>query len=159
MPKSFSGGCFCRAVRYRLLDTPMFVHCCHCTECQNQTGTAFVVNAIIETAKLEKIRGTLEKVAMSKKGEPPHDIYRCKKCKVAVWSDYGHRPGIRFVRVGTFDRPGLIKPDVHIFTRSKVPWVRLPKDARAFKIYYEMQKLWPKKSLTRRQKAIAQTNP
>ncbi len=145
----FAGGCFCRTVRYRLLKAPMFVHCCHCTECQNQTGSAFAINALIETRQIEMLRGKLERVAMSEPEDSPHDIYRCRKCKVAVWSDYGRRPYVRFVRVGTLDRPARLAPDVHIFTRSKVPWVTLPKGVPAFKVYYDRKKLWPQESLAR----------
>ena len=91
---------------------------------------------------------------MSAKGEYAHDIYRCKKCKIAVWSDYGHRRGLRFVRVGTLDKPKLLCPDVHIYTRSKLPWVRIPKGAPRFKVYYDLKKFWPKKSLERRIAAL-----
>ena len=145
----YAGGCFCRAVRYRLKTAPLFVHCCHCRECQNQTGSAFVINALIETQRIEILRGKPERVAMSKSGEDPHDIYRCPKCRVAVWSDYGRRPHVRFVRVGTLDRPERLAPDVHIFTRSKVPWVRLPAAVPAFRVYYDRKKLWPRESLAR----------
>jgi hypothetical protein len=41
---SFAGGCFCGAVRYRMTCPPMFVHCCHCRDCQKQTGSAFEVH-------------------------------------------------------------------------------------------------------------------
>ena len=43
------GGCTCGSVRYRMTSQPMFVHCCHCRDCQRQTGSAFVLNALIET--------------------------------------------------------------------------------------------------------------
>jgi hypothetical protein len=32
------GGCTCGEVRYRLTSDPLFVHCCHCLNCQRQTG-------------------------------------------------------------------------------------------------------------------------
>jgi hypothetical protein len=154
MRKKLDGGCFCGAVRYRLTIPPLFVHCCHCTECQNQTGSAFVINALYETERIELLRGSPQRVPMSAPGDAPHDIYRCRKCKVAVWSDYGRRPQFRFVRVGTLDQPKRLAPDVHIFTRSKQPWVALPRGTPAFKVYYDMQKLWPKKSLERRKAAL-----
>jgi hypothetical protein len=128
----------------------MFVHCCHCTNCQVQTGGAFAINALIETANIEMIRGRPERTAMAPEGKRPHDIYRCRKCKVALWSDYGRRPQLRFVRVSTLDRPHRVKPDVHIFTRSKVSWVKLPEGVPAFKVFYDMGKLWPARSLRRR---------
>ncbi len=150
----FKGGCFCGAVRYEMLDKPMIVHCCHCTECQNQTGSAFAINAIIEINRLRKLKGRLERVVMSPKNDSPHDIYRCRKCKVAVWSDYGRRPWRVFVRVGTLDRPKSLKPDVHIFVRSKQPWVKLPKNVPAFPLFYKLEDVWTEASLRRRELAL-----
>jgi Zn-finger nucleic acid-binding protein len=43
------------------------------------------------------------------------DIYRCPKCRTAVWSDYGHKVDLRFVRVSTLDEPGILKPDATLF--------------------------------------------
>ena len=145
------GGCSCGAVRYRLTSAPMFVHCCHCKDCQRQTGSAFVLNAIIETDRIEILQGAPEPTLMPTDSGRPHDIYRCPKCRIAVWSDYGRRPALRFVRVGTLDEPSALPPDVHIFTRSKLPWVQLPPDVPQFEIYYDMKTLWPADSLARRE--------
>jgi hypothetical protein len=57
---------------------------------------------------------------------------------------------LRFVRVGTLDDPSALRPDVHIFTRSKLPWITLPADVPAFEAYYESSQLWPPESLARR---------
>jgi len=84
----------------------------------------------------------------------PHDIYRCRKCQTAVWSDYGRKPNVRFVRVGTLDDPGALKPDAHIFTRWKVKWLKLPKGTPSFRDYYETSKLWPATSLKRLNAAL-----
>lgn len=151
MSTKLEGGCYCGAVRYTLRDKPMFVQCCHCRQCQVQTGGPFVVNALIETSNIE-VTGKLERVPMSDPGERPHDVYRCKKCKVALWSDYGRRPWLRFVRATTLDRAARVKPNAHIFTRSKLPWVELG-EVPAFDIYYEIEALWPKRSLERRRLA------
>ena len=80
----------------------------------------------------------------------PHDIYRCPACRTALWSDYGGRPALRFVRVGTLDDAAALAPDVHIYTRSKLPWVQLPEGVPAFEAYYRTQTLWPAASLERR---------
>ncbi|KAF4877725.1 hypothetical protein K4K49_009974 [Colletotrichum sp. SAR 10_70] len=42
------GGCACGNIRYALTAAPLVVHCCHCTSCQRETGTAFAVNAVVE---------------------------------------------------------------------------------------------------------------
>jgi hypothetical protein len=129
----------------------MFVHCCHCLDCQKQTGSAFAINGLIETDRIEMLAGEPRPVAMPTDSGRPHDIYRCPTCQVALWSDYGRRPALRFVRVATLAQPHAIVPDVHIFTRSKVPWVTLPAGARAFEVYYDMKKEWPAESLARRE--------
>ena len=54
------------------------------------------------------------------------------------------------MRVGTLDDPAALPPDVHIFTRSKLPWVRLPEGVPAFEAYYDTKTLWPAASLERR---------
>jgi len=148
--KVLEGGCACGAVRYRLKSAPMFVHCCHCRDCQRQTGSAFVLNALIETDRIEHLSGRLEPVSMPTDSGRPHDVYRCPICQTAVWSDYGRRPVLRFVRVGTLDDASLLPPDVHIFTRSKLPWVGLPKDQPTFEVYYDLKSLWPAESQERR---------
>jgi hypothetical protein len=81
----------------------------------------------------------------------PHDVYRCPACQTALWSDYGGRPGLRFVRVGTLEESARLVPDAHIFTRSKLPWVVPPPGALAFEVYYDQAKFWPPESLARRQ--------
>ena len=144
------GGCACGAVRYRLTREPMFVHCCHCRDCQRQTGSAFVVNALIETACIAVIAGEPAATGVPTASGLPHDIHRCPACRTALWSDYGGRPALRFVRVGTLDEPQAIPPDVHIFVRSKLPWVVLPEGVPAYDVYYDMQGLWPSASLERR---------
>lgn len=149
--ETFAGGCFCGAVRYRMTIRPMFVNCCHCSDCQRQTGGAFAINAIVETDRLELEGEAPVVVTMPTGSGRPHDIYRCGKCQTALWSDYGRRKVMSFLRVSTLDEPHAIQPDAHIFTRSKVPWVVLPADQPAFDIFYDLPTQWPAESLARRE--------
>ena len=152
--ETFEGRCACGAVRYRLTSAPMFTHCCHCLDCQRQTGSAFVLNALIETDRIEVLAEAPVAVPVPTDSGGPHDVYRCGACQTAVWSDYGRRPGLRFVRVGTLEDPSAVPPDVHIFTRSKQPWVGLPPEVPAFAVYYDTKTLWPAEALARRRAAL-----
>lgn len=143
-----TGGCSCGAVRYRLTSEPLFVHCCHCLNCQRQTGSAFVVNILIEADRVELLGEEPQTVSVPRSGGKTQKIWRCATCQVAVYSQYT-TPDVLFVRAGTLDEPSAVAPDVHIFTRSKLPWVVLPKDVPAFDVYYDTQKLWPAASLKR----------
>lgn len=154
MPETFAGGCACGAVRYRMTTSPLFVHCCHCRDCQRQTGTAFVLNALIEADRVEMQSGDVAPHAMPTDSGLPHLVYRCTGCGTALWSEYGGRSMLRFVRVGTLDEPSRLPPDVHIYVRSKLPWVTLPEGVPAFEAYYDSRKLWPAESLERRRAII-----
>ena len=135
--ENFEGACTCRAVRYRLDSRPMFVHCCHCTWCQRESGTAFALNAVIEADRVELLGETPERVDTPSASGKGQAIFRCPDCKVAVWSHYaGAGPKANFIRVGTLDDPARCPPDVHIFTASKQPWVVLPDNAEAFAVFY-----------------------
>lgn len=153
--KELTGGCACGAVRYELATPPMWVNCCHCLDCQRQTGSAFAINAIIETDRIVVSGETPHAVRVPTDSGYPHDIYRCPICQTALWSDYGGRDWLRFVRVGTLDDKDALRPDIHIFTRSKRPWIALPPDVPAVEEYYDAQKLWPQASLERRTAAKA----
>lgn len=142
------GGCSCGEVRYRLASEPLFVHCCHCLNCQRQTGSAFVINVLIETDRVELLAGEPVGIDVPREGGLTQRIFRCPTCQVALFSRYTS-VGVRFVRAGTLDDPSAVAPDVHIFTRSKLPWVLLPEDVPAFEVYYDQDALWPQASLDR----------
>jgi hypothetical protein len=142
------GGCACGAVRYRLTSEPLFVHCCHCLNCQRQTGSAFVINLLIESDRVDLLGREPEPVDAPRDDGSAQRIYRCPTCQVAIFSEYG-RPDVWFVRGGTLDEPASVTPNVHIYTRSKVGWLTLPESAPAFDVYYDMSALWPAASLER----------
>ena len=148
------GRCACGELRYRMISRPMFVHACHCTECQRLSGGAFAVNAIIEADRVETCSGDAEAVAVIGTSGRPQTISRCSRCKVAVWSSYpGAGPRIRFVRVGTLEEPARLAPDIHIFTSTKLPWVELPAGVPAVSEFYSPSDYWPAESRERWKRA------
>lgn len=144
-----NGACYCGAVLYRLEQKPMFVNCCHCTDCQKQTGGTFAVNAIIEAASVTVLSGKPVPVRMHTDSGAVHDIYRCPQCQTALWSDYGYGVML-FVRAVTLEHPEDVPPGAHIFIRSQQPWETRPTDAPCFEEFYDREKLWPAESLARR---------
>ena len=149
------GRCTCGAVRYRLSRPPLFVHCCHCRWCQRETGTAFALNALIESACVEIEAGEPEIVATPSDSGAGQDIVRCPTCRVAVWSHYGAaREKIAFVRVGTLEAPDRLPPDIHIFTMSKQPWVTLADGKPVMEEYYRRSEHWPPESVERYRAAV-----
>ena len=146
------GGCDCGLIRYRMETAPLIVHCCHCRWCQRETGTAFALNALIEAERVMHLKAEPEVIDTPSESGKGQKIARCPSCRVAVWSNYaGAGPIIRFIRVGTLDTPEVLRPDIHIFTASRQPWVLLPQDMPAVPEFYEIERYWSPESLARRQ--------
>lgn len=147
----YEGGCTCRAVRYRMMTKPLFVHCCHCRWCQRETGASFALNAMIEADRVILLEGEPEIVDTPSASGKGQKIARCPSCGIALWSNYaGAGDAVRFVRVGTLDEPDRLPPDIHIFTSSKQPRVVLPPGIPAVAEYYRSADYWPRESLERR---------
>lgn len=144
------GGCGCGHVRYRMHGDPIMVHNCHCRLCQQQTGSTSVLNAFIETDRIELLSGALGENVLPGGSGNPHTICRCATCGTALWSYYARlgRLGAG-VRVGTLDNPACLTPDVVIFTESKLPWVPLPEAIPAFAQYYDFREVLSQASIAR----------
>lgn len=150
MPMRLPGRCTCGDVRYTITAKPLFVHCCHCRWCQRETGSAFVINAMIEADRVELNTGSPELVHTPSNSGNGQKITRCTRCRIALWSNYsGAGDAIRFVRVGTLENPDGCPPEIHIFTSSKQPWVVLPPGTPAVSEYYDRNQYWPAESLER----------
>lgn len=153
---SFDGACTCGAVRYRMTSKPLFVHCCHCSWCQRETGSAFALNAMIESDRMVLLQGEPEVINTPSNSGKGQKIARCPSCRIALWSHYaGAGDAVRFVRVGTLKEPDRLPPDIHIFTSTKLPWVVLPPDQPAVPEFYDLKTCWPPESLERRRALLA----
>ncbi len=140
---TLTGGCTCGQVRYQMQSAPLFTHCCHCSWCQRESGSAFALNALIERDRLE-VSGDLEAQSLPSASGAGQELHRCRQCKVTVFSHYGGAgPRMAFLRVGTLDTPGTCPPDVHIYTSTKLPWVLLDPKIPAFEGYYQPKLQWP----------------
>lgn len=155
MTKSATGGCACGEVRYRLTTAPLFVHCCHCRDCQHWSGTAFAINAPIERDRVQLSTGTPSPGTIRAQDGREQAVWRCERCGTTLWS---HHPklgdAVALIAVGTLDDPASFPPQVHCFTRTKLPWVILPDGVPATHGIYD-DALWPPESIERLAAATA----
>lgn len=128
----------------------MFVHCCHCTECQRFSGSAFAINATIEMDRLALLAGSSRRYTLPTDPDRSQGTLRCADCGVALWS---HHPylgdAIALVFTGTLDTPQAFAPAAHCFVRSKQAWVTIPDGVPAADEHYDFETTWPKASLER----------
>ena len=154
------GRCTCGEVQFKLASDPLIVHCCHCRWCQRETGSAFVLNAMIEADRVTLVSGTPAVVKLPSQSGKGQKVARCSTCQIALWSIYsGAGDLFRFVRVGTLEEPDKFPPGVHIYIMSKQPWITLPRDVPAFPEYYDRKKVWRPESLARREVMLAAARP
>ena len=153
-PQTLTGRCACGALSYEVLASPMIVHCCHCRDRQRATGSAYVLNAIVEADRVHWRGETVEHRLPTPSGKG-QIITRCAACGTAVFSAYMVRLGrLRYIRVGTLDAPELCPPDVQIFTASKQPWVPLHLEIPAFEGFYSFDEVWTPEALDRMNTAL-----
>jgi hypothetical protein len=144
------GSCSCKEIHYRMNKTPMMIHACHCTCCQRESGSAFAINALVESAEISLTNGVPEYIAIPTSSGKIQRVARCPNCKVALWSHYATAgDSLSFVRVGTLDESAAFPPDIHVFTSTKQPWVIIPDDKPSFAEFYNLPEQWPAHSMTR----------
>ncbi len=130
-----TGGCHCRALRYTATQAPLRTSVCHCTDCQAISGSAFGL-ALVFRAEAFALTGTPKLVARRLGSGAIGNRWTCPSCGVWVCGDakLDQRTNVerRIVRGGTFDERSWIKPDAHLWTRSKQPWVVIPAGVQAY---------------------------
>ncbi len=148
------GGCICGAVRYELLDEPLFIQACHCTQCQTATGSAFILTMILEAHNFKTVsEGPTDTYTMKLGSGSLADGHFCGECHSGVWGNpHGQTDGIVYIRGGTLDDTTSIVPAAHIFTKSKQDWVIIPDGVPIFDEGYDVADLWPQESLERLKK-------
>lgn len=126
------GGCNCGAIRYEISSPPLVVAACHCTQCRRQSGAAFSVNLIVRasTMSIEGEPDTWED-SNTASGTPLVREY-CGGCGSPIRSVPSATPKLVAVKAGTLDDPSTFAPAIHIWTRSKLPWVSIPDGLPSF---------------------------
>lgn len=124
-----AGGCRCGAVRYTVdrMALPA-AYACHCTDCQTWSGSAFSTQFFVAEAQLEVAGAVVEYGFVNPMGRLSHQRF-CPTCHTRLYNTNAARPGIVNIRAGTLDGSALLEVPLHIWTRSKQPWVILPETA------------------------------
>jgi hypothetical protein len=126
------GGCFCGAIRYRLVGEPLTLYACHCTDCQRQTGSSFSLSMVVFRTAIELLRGEPRRYEITTADGRLKNGRFCGTCSSRVWVESVTFPDIALVEPGTLDDTTWIRPVAHIWTRSAQPWISLPEDVLRF---------------------------
>lgn len=119
-----SGGCQCGQLRYRITEMPLTLYCCHCTECQGQSSSAFGMSLRVPARAVE-LQGNYASFTRDAGKETAAEGVFCPQCGSRVvhrgrGSDSGSS-----VKAGSLDETGWLQPVGHIWTDSAQDWVKL----------------------------------
>ena len=146
----FAGGCRCGDVRYKLLNPPLFVHACHCTDCQKKSGSAFGITTIILECDIELVQGKL-----STKQIAAHLMaFICEFCKQVIYKTATNHPETALLNSQTLDDLRDLEIHAHIWTVDKHTWLELPAHVLKFENSYNRNETWPQESLNRLNTAL-----
>ena len=125
-PDPLTGRCLCGTVRYRITAPPTMMVFCHCTHCRAASGSSFATNVLVAPKDFEIVAGgeqlgTFE----SRPGKLRHF---CTRCGSPIYNRLADGSGLLPVRAGTLDQDPGLRPERHIWVRSKAPWLVLDDD-------------------------------
>jgi hypothetical protein len=116
-----TGGCLCRAVRYRISAPPLVTRVCWCRLCQYLGCGNATVNTCFPSAAL-RVEGKLRDFpSIADSGQAMHRRF-CPKCGTQVFSEAEARPHLIFVRAGTLDDREIARPSATIWTSQAPSW-------------------------------------
>ncbi len=127
-----TGGCQCGAIRYEVAGTPKRQVACHCTACQRQSGSAFGMTIVVNEEDFRLIKGELKiHTSKSQAGRAKLGAF-CPECGTRIYHKSEWRKGTVSVKPGTLDDTRWLKPEMHLWTSSKQPWVIVPEGVEAY---------------------------
>jgi len=121
-----TGGCQCGAVRYEITGEPRRLLVCHCRDCQRQSGSAFGMTLVVGASEFRILEGELKTFSVqSDAGREKLGAF-CPSCGTRIYHKLEWRPDAVTIKPGTLDDTSWLEPKMHIWTRSKQPWVVIP---------------------------------
>ena len=117
-PRSFEGGCFCRAVRYRVEGVPRGVTHCHCLDCRKTSGSAFLTWVELDRRQFELTLGTPGRLEYESR------VIRgfCESCGTPLTYERVKEPQNVDVTLCSLDDPEVFQPQDHVWTDRQLSW-------------------------------------
>ena len=149
MAESFeplTSRCACGQVCYKIIGEPLFTYVCHCSDCQRTTGSAFVIHTVIIEDDLG-IEDETKATTLPTGSGAGYDPHLCTNCGTFIWCRYHFAAKcVIVIRSGTLDDTKLVKPQAHVFGRSKLPWMTLSTNVPVFEEFYGREEVYTEKS-------------
>ena len=122
MPIPFEGGCHCGAVRYVCSEEPTTVVNCHCGDCQQIAGSAFITGVLVPEGSVT-VNGELKSYKV--KADSGNGVARnfCPICGTRIMVELDG--GVVGVSYTTLDDSSWLEPAIEFYTSKAQPWISL----------------------------------
>ena len=120
-PVQITGGCLCKAVRYRATSAPLVTRMCWCRVCQFLGAGNATVNVCFRTERFSVEGQLTDYRSIADSGNVMHRKF-CGVCGTPMFSEAEARPHLIFVRAGTLDDPAIAAPSMAIWTSQAPTW-------------------------------------
>ena len=116
------GSCHCGSVKYEAVVDPARTTICHCTDCQNLTGSAYRVSvaAIVGSFRLTTGRPTVY-VKVGDSGSRRAQAF-CSNCGSPLYTYDADNPKTYGLRVGCIAERAALVPRKQKWCRSALKW-------------------------------------
>ena len=123
MKLPIQGGCQCGALRFEITEPPATLYCCHCSECRQQSASAFGMSLRVPNSAFHLTGEHVTYVRDAGEQTEVHGHF-CRRCGVRVAHGGGEGQNPVAVKAGLLDDASQFEPVGHIWTRSALPWVQ-----------------------------------
>ena len=122
MPIPFEGGCHCGAVRYLCSEEPTTVVNCHCGDCQQIAGSAFITGVLVPEGSVT-VNGELKSYKV--KADSGNGVTRnfCPICGTRIMVELDG--GVVGVSYTTLDDSSWLEPAIEFYTSKAQHWINL----------------------------------
>jgi hypothetical protein len=118
-----TGKCLCGHISYKAEIDPNLVYVCHCSDCQQHSGSAFGVGAGVVDDQFHLLAGTLKSFIKVAASGINRELAFCPECGTRIYAkDPGDDPGFISLRYGTIEQRNELAPIVQIWCGSAQPW-------------------------------------
>ncbi len=126
------GGCYCRAVRFKIDGDVIFRAQCHCRECQYTSGGQVNVVMGMPEAGFAYTSGEPAKFQRTDLENPVTREF-CGACGTPLLSRAPGMPGVVLLKVGALDDPSIFKaPEMAIYLVDKQEFHHVPDGVASF---------------------------
>ena len=119
-------------MRYRIEGKPLSLAACHCTECQRQSGSAFGMSLIVPKDAFRLLAGEPRTFTRTADSGWTVGCVFCPSCGTHIYHEPARMKETLNIKPGTLDDTSWLTPGLHLWTKSKQPWVPIPEGVRCF---------------------------